>query len=88
MDASQTEEVVPFPINWMIEQYKSGRTAKVIAEELSSDDWQLYWRWAFGKEYRPDNGVVTHVLKQEGCPMRQRNDRLFRKYIELAIAEP
>jgi len=84
---SNRGHAVPFPINWMIEQYKSGHTAKMITQDLAADDWQLYWQWALGKEYRPSVRVVSTVLRREGCPMRQHNDRLFRKYIELAIAE-
>lgn len=53
----------PWPTQQMIEWYQSGMTLQEIADALSSDEWQPYWRIHSGNEYRPHQKMVNKHLK-------------------------
>lgn len=60
----------PWPLDWMIDQYQSGKTLQEISDLLSADEWQGYWRENLGREYRPGQKIVNKVLKRSDCELR------------------
>lgn len=51
---------------------EENRSLQEIADRLSSDEWQPYWKKHLGREYRPGQKVVNKVAKREGFAMRGR----------------
>lgn len=63
---------MPWPVDQMREWYERDQmTLQDIADKLSSDEWQDYWRKHLGREYRPDQKVVNKVAKSKGFAMRK-----------------
>lgn len=54
----------PWPLARMIEWYQNGSTIQEIADLLSSDSWQPYWRGKIQAEYRPGQKIVNKILKK------------------------
>ena len=59
--------VVPWPVDQIREWYeKDGKTLQEIADLLSSDEWQPYWKKHLGREYRPSQKNVNSMCKRKG----------------------
>lgn len=64
---------IRWPIETMRDLYCNQKMSiQEIADELSSDHWQSYWRSELGSEYRPSQKIVNKVLKRSGIPLRSR----------------
>lgn len=62
----------PWPIEQMKSMYSDRQmTLQEIADLLSADEWQGYWRANLGHEYRPGQKVVNKVMKRSGTPLRK-----------------
>lgn len=62
----------PWPLEQMRNMYETSQmTLEAIAQELSSDRWQAYWKNAIGREYRPNQKIVNKVCKRAGFAMRK-----------------
>lgn len=62
----------PWPLAQMQVWYeRDGKTLQEIADLLSSDGWQAYWRTVLGREYRPGQKIVNKVCKRAGFAMRK-----------------
>lgn len=68
-------KLIPWPKEWMMNKYREGKTVQDIADLLSSDAWQPYWKKRLGTEYRPGQKIVNGVLKRWRCPMRRRGPK-------------
>lgn len=63
----------PWPIGTMVFWYENEeKTCQEIADTLSSEEWQDYWKVNLGSEYRPTAKMTQKVLKRSGCAMRPR----------------
>lgn len=61
----------PWPEQQMQALYAEGKCLREIADVLSSDDWQPYWRQHLGQEYRPSQKIVNKACKRI-FPLRPR----------------
>lgn len=68
----------PWPIEDLRQMYDSGKSLREIADALSSEVWQPYWRKHLGHEYRPSQKVVNKVAKRAGIALRSRGAPLER----------
>lgn len=70
---------IPWPIEKMKHWYEvDNLTLQEIADRLSSDDFQEYWKGSIGREYRPSQKIVNKVAKRSGFAMRSRGAKLER----------
>ena len=54
----------PWPLDDMKRWYDAGSTIQEIADLLSSDEWQPYWKGKIQEEYRPSQKVVNKAMKK------------------------